>query len=129
MRVGLGRLARSKRLRWFLGGVLAIALLLHGWLTWRIHRFSNHFCEAAAKGASLQHDDVVIVHEHLLDDLGTEQRAGYEVSTRPYDVFDWEFPRCTHTAFIETASRKQGLRLRFDPWRNKFHVVGSWTVH
>lgn len=131
------RMKRIRRiLRWVLAtnkgrlllGVLLAFLVGHAWLTWRIHRFVDHFCQATIKSESLAAPDVVLVHDDLLDPLIDELREGYTITTRPYDAFGFEFPKCTHTAYVTTKSHRRGLRLRFDPSRNQFHVVGYWTV-
>ena len=125
-----------RALRWFYTttkgrltfGVLLLLLIGHIWLTWRIRHFVDHFCQATIKGESLSTPDAVLVYDELLDPLRSELEEGYTISTRPYDAFEFEFPRCTHSAFVTTRSNSRGLRLRFDPFRNQFHVVGYWTV-
>jgi hypothetical protein len=125
-----------RTLRWFhtttkgrlTVGVLILLLICHIWLTWRIHRFVDHFCQATIMGESLMDPDIVLVHDDLLEPLKSELELGYTISTRPYDAFEFDFPRCTHSAFVTTSSNNRGLRLRFDPFRNQFHVVGYWTV-
>ena len=106
---------------------LGFLLSGHIWLTWRIHRFVNHFCQATIAGTSLKHPDVVFVYDHLLEPLKDELPDGYRITTRPYDVHDFEFCKVTHSAFVATNRQKRGLRLRFDLLRNQFHVVGYWT--
>ena len=109
-------------------GVMLTLLIGHFWLTWRIHRFVDHFCQATLRGESLSDPDVVLIHDNILAPLGAEMREGYTITTRPYDAAEFEFPRSTHTAFVTTRSHQRGLRLRFDPFRNQFHVVGYWTI-
>jgi hypothetical protein len=108
--------------------VVGVVLVGQFWLTWRIHRFTTHFCQATIAGTSLDHPDVVFVHQHLLDALKDELSEGYQISVRPYDAFAFEFLNVTHTAFVATHRQKRGLRLRFDPVHNVFHIVGYWTV-
>ena len=123
-------------IKWFIDTkkgrlILGIALLFlatHIWLTWRIHRFVDHFCQASITGESLSHPDVVLVRDNLLEQMKKELNDGYIIKTKPYDAFEFDFPKCTHTAYVITATHKKGLRLRFDPIRNQFHVVGYWTI-
>ena len=118
----------SRRRRIIATAVLSL-LLGHLWLTWRIHRFVDHFCRATIEGTTLCDPDVVFVYDHLLKGpLGDELKSGSRISTRPYDAFEFKFARCTHSAFVTTATHRTGLRLRFDPFRNQFHVVGYWTI-
>jgi hypothetical protein len=109
--------------------VILSVLTVHLWLTWRIHRFVDHFCKATITAKSLSHPDIVFVYDDLLaGPIANELSLGYKISTRPYDACEFEFLRCTHSAFIRTANHRTGLRLRFDLFRNQFHVVGYWTV-
>jgi hypothetical protein len=108
--------------------VLSIILCTHFWLTWRIHRLVDHFCRKTINQESLSFRDVVLVYDDLLEPLRDELSNGFRISTRPYDAFEFDFTRCTHTAFVTTKTHRLGLRLRFDPFRNKFHVVGYWTI-
>jgi hypothetical protein len=58
-----------------------------------------------------------------------------KISSQSYSItvfpFDWlgESLAVTHTAFLESAAGKIGVRVRFDPFSGKFLIVGFYTVH
>jgi hypothetical protein len=57
-----------------------------------------------------------------------------KICSQPYSItvypFDWlgESLAVTHTAFLESAAGKIGVRVRFDLLSGKFHLVGFYTV-
>jgi hypothetical protein len=58
-----------------------------------------------------------------------------KITSKPYSIrvlpFDWlgEGLAVTHTAIMESAAGKIGVRLRFDPFLGKFHIVGFYSIH
>ncbi len=108
--------------------VALILLVIHLHLTYRIHRFTVSICENTIKGQSLKNPDIVSIHDTLLDGMKNDLISGYRISVVPYDACEFEFPKVTHSAFISTKSQERALRIRYDPFRNQFHIVGWWTV-
>jgi hypothetical protein len=108
--------------------VLGVIFVVHFYLTCRIHRFAASICENTIKGQSLQNADIVYIRDTILQDMKADLMTGYRISVVPYDALEFEFPRVTHTVYISTESRQRALRIRYDPFRDQFHIVGFWTI-
>jgi hypothetical protein len=91
----------------------------------RVERLTRHLATAAIHRTSPDDPDIVLAAPWLeeLDDL----REGYKVRITHRDYFN-EPERVTHNVYVSTERWERGIRLRYDPNRDKFHMVGYWTI-
>ncbi len=90
----------------------------------RLKAICEHLVRSAIEGTSPDHSDIVSATQYL-DRMADDMRDGYKVRITDKDDDD---PRVTHTAYFISDDWGIGLRFRYDPDRDKFHIVGYWTI-
>jgi len=92
---------------------------------WRVEAICEHLARSAVEGTSPDHPDIVLAIQWL-DRMADDMRDGYEIRITDKDEFD--DPDVTHNARFIGDDWEIGIRLRYDAGRDKFHMVGYWTI-
>ena len=97
------------------------------WLTHRIKCGLRHAIEKIHRGAEIDSDTFWTIGPATISVLEDVTQKPYSISVRP---FDWvESGRLvTHTAFVSSDTKEIRVRLKYNPFSGKFHIVGYATI-